>query len=156
MPEFDKPSATATVAIFRHGPTGFEVLLAKRSEKSDAYPGFWCLPGGFMNVKNAAKNIPGENLRATASRETLEETNLVVAPGHWRLVNEYSDPDTDPRTHVVNLGYSAVLSYEETLVAKSDDDVTELKWVLFEQAMSTKLAFNHNRILEEAWWVVDK
>ena len=54
------------------------VLLTQRRDT-----GLWCLPGGIVE--------PGETVSEAVTRETREETGLVVTPVH--LVGVYSDPD---------------------------------------------------------------
>lgn len=44
-------------------------LLIKRSDNSDDYPGYWCLPGGHHEN--------GETLKTTAIREAKEETGFL-------------------------------------------------------------------------------
>ena len=149
MPEYVKASVTATTAIFRVGEYGLEVLLGLRSRDTDAYPGYWCLPGGFLNVKDPKKNFPGETTEECASRETLEETGIDIHPSRWRITGVYSHPETDPRDHVVNVAYWYKLGLPGE--GQPGDDIEDLEWVPIEQALDRELAFNHNLILDDSY-----
>ena len=58
-----------------------EVMLLRRG--TDPGRGLWAQPGGFMEVD--------ETVEAGAVRETLEETGLLVEPGH--IVGLYTRPE---------------------------------------------------------------
>lgn len=60
---YENPKPTATMIC----PKGDEILLVRR--KFTPAKGFWCLPGGFMEL--------GETPQQSAIRELKEETNLV-------------------------------------------------------------------------------
>lgn len=144
---FDKASNTSTMIVLRRDRGKIEVLLGKRGMTADAYPGYWCLPGGFMNVMVKRKKLPGENALQTASRELLEETGLNVPPAAWQLTGQYSDPLTDPRDHVVNLAFMVCLDSDQLKTQKAGDDISDLEWMDVSKAYQRNLAFNHNRIL---------
>lgn len=65
------------------------VLLIRR--KNPPFQGQYALPGGFIDY--------GETVEHAAARELHEETNLISI--ELTLVGVYSDPDRDPRRHVV-------------------------------------------------------
>lgn len=60
-------------------------ILLVRHHKQGAYD-FWVAPGGGAEG--------GEDLRATARRETLEECGLQVEPENIAYIEEFSSPDT--------------------------------------------------------------
>ncbi len=64
-----EPVPAASVLVLREP---FELLLLRRSEKSSFVPNAWVFPGGTAD--------PGEDLRATAVRETFEEAGLTLDP----------------------------------------------------------------------------
>jgi len=142
--EFPMAAVTATMSIV--DPKTKQILLAKRSDNSDAFPSMWSLPGGFLDVGT-------ETVRQCASREIMEECNLVVDPNDWTILGIDDKPGYDPRyTQVVNICYG--LSVRDVLNdinnMAPNDDVQELKWVSFEDAKNMELAFNHNAIIEMA------
>ncbi len=148
--DFARPSVTATMIISKIVDSKYYVLLGKRSDKSDAYPGAWSLPGGFLNAKDDRTGYPGEETRDTASRETKEEIGLDVHPSQWELVEVYSNPTTDPRCHVVNVGYYVQISEDEAAKVKASDDLSKAEWMELTEALTQPLAFNHSDILKDS------
>jgi 8-oxo-dGTP pyrophosphatase MutT (NUDIX family) len=62
-------SRAAVALVLRDGPTGFELLFIRRAEhEGDPWSGQMGFPGGRAE--------PGEDLHATAIRETGEETGI--------------------------------------------------------------------------------
>lgn len=120
-----------------------EVLLGLRGQNTNAFPGRWSLPGGYLNVGT-------EQLVTTAMRETEEETGLIISEARWILFFNDDKPGLDPRyTQVINLCHSAVVTDEEYAAVKAADDLDEVKWVKLEEALKYDLAFAHNKVLEE-------
>ncbi|APR78754.1 ADP-ribose pyrophosphatase [Minicystis rosea] len=68
-------------------------LLIRRGDT-----GTWALPGGTVEW--------GETLRATFTRELLEEAGVTEAT-YERIVGVYSRPDRDPRFHAVTVVVAA-------------------------------------------------
>lgn len=73
-----RPTAAVNVAFV--DPRG-RILLTRRSSRVRS-PGFWCLPGGHVEV--------GESWWDAATREAAEETGLEALEG--QLVGIYADP----------------------------------------------------------------
>lgn len=173
---FPMVSATATIALFVKGTN--KVILGKRVETSEAYPNYWSLPGGFLDAKHvptkpktlkgwiayilrntanmfekgfAPLKPGGETVEDTAVREVFEETNLTIKHNDLNLYHVHSDPNIDPRTHVVNVCYWVDIENLDDL--KPKDDITEF-WIydLDENPFENlpDLAFNHRKILEDA------
>jgi len=109
-----------------------KIVLIKR--KNPPYKDMFALPGGFVDI--------GEKVEEAVIREAKEETNLDI--DIVRLVGIYSDPKRDPRGHTVSIVYVA-LGYGEL---KAGDDAGEVE--LFDMEDVPKLAFDHNKIIEDA------
>lgn len=109
-----------------------KLVLVKR--KNPPYQGYFALPGGFVEV--------GETVESAVVREAKEETGLDIEI--IKLLGVYSDPSRDPRGHTVSICYLSKGS--GTLKAGSDaKDVG-----LFCLNEIPKLAFDHNKIIENA------
>lgn len=109
-----------------------KIVLIKR--KNPPYKDMFALPGGFVDI--------GETVEEAVIREAKEETNLDIEI--IRLIGVYSDPERDPRGHTVSFVYVA-LGYGEL---KAGDDAGEVE--LFDIEEVPKLAFDHNKIIEDA------
>jgi 8-oxo-dGTP diphosphatase len=122
-----------------------QVLIGKRKPTSNAFPDAWCLPGGFVHTFGSPEGPP-ETFVEAAKREFKEETGLTIPIGRWVPGPVYSDPETDPRGHVINAVYVApILPWEQDRIVASDD-IVELKWVPYTDV--PPLAFNHNEIVD--------
>jgi ADP-ribose pyrophosphatase YjhB (NUDIX family) len=106
------------------------IVLIKRENPPEG----WALPGGFVEY--------GETVESAVRRELREETGLRLNDlRQWRV---FSDPDRDPRQHVVSTVFLA--RGEGNLKADSDAAAAELfdpipPW--------PDLAFDHEFILEQ-------
>lgn len=151
--EYKRPACAATMAILSRGDASMGylteynlmILLGKRDDdkSSDAYPGCWCLPGGFLDVAD-------ERTIDTAQRETLEECSIDIEINRWELFYIDDRPGADPRfDQVINVCYYAFVTNDEYDSVKGADDISEVKWVSVSDALKMKLAFDHNVILRE-------
>lgn len=109
------------------------IVLVKR--KNNPYKGKWVLPGGFVRY--------GEKVELAAVREAREETGLKVKL--QRLAGVYSDPERDPRGHVVSVCFLARPVGGKLIAASDADDAKVFKKIPWE-----KLAFDHAKILRDA------
>ena len=124
------PASTVDLIV----PYDGGIVFIKR--KHEPFKGFWALPGGFLEHGK-------ETLEEAATRELCEETSLRTSPHNLRLVGVYSDPNRDPRGHVIAHAYE-VKSYSGEL--RANDDAAEAK--VFRK-IPKKLAFDHSRILRD-------
>lgn len=122
------PSLTVdTVILFKN-----KLVLVKR--KNPPYQGKFALPGGFVEI--------GESTETAAAREAFEETGLSVEI--LKLIGVYSDPERDPRRRTVSVCYLAK-GYGDL---KSGSDAAAVE--LFELDSIPELAFDHNKMINEA------
>ncbi|MEV0698617.1 NUDIX hydrolase [Saccharopolyspora sp. NPDC050389] len=127
---------TADIVLFAVADGVPHVLLVQRSWDSDAFPGAWALPGGFVDS--------GETAIEAAYRELREETGIQVAA--LALVGRYDKPGRDPRGPVISEAFSAVLPVMPQ--PEAGDDARAAKWIPLHEA--TNLAFDHDQILTDA------
>ncbi len=109
-----------------------KIVLIRR--RNPPYQGWYALPGGFVEV--------GETVEQAVVREAKEETGLEIEL--QKLLGVYSEPERDPRGHTVSVCFLAKGS--GNLKAGSDAKDTGL----FGIHEIPKLAFDHNKIIEEA------
>ena len=144
-------SATATILVINGEDQ--EIILGVRSQHADTHPSKFCLPGGFLDAK--CEGCAGETLEDAAARELYEELQLFVNKSRLHLFGVYSDPETDPRAHVVNVCYWIEINREETRKLQAGDDLQALVKVRFKlspnllQTTLDDMAFNHDVILAE-------
>lgn len=114
------------------------ILLIRRAFEPGA--GKWSIPGGLVEV--------GERLSEAAVRETEEETGLQIEVLELINVFDMIDPDGDGKTryHYVLVDF---LSKPVGGRERSSEEVTELKWVTFEEAKGMDLTRTARKALEE-------
>jgi 8-oxo-dGTP diphosphatase len=127
--QFKNP-ALAADAIIKEGDG---IILIKR--KFDPYKGRWAFPGGFVDY--------GERVEDAVRREAKEETGLDIEL--VKLVGVYSDPDRDPRKHVVSVSF---LARKVGGDMKVTDETTDVK--VFENIKESELAFDHAKVIRDA------
>ncbi|OYT62237.1 MAG: DNA mismatch repair protein MutT [Thermofilum sp. ex4484_15] len=114
------------------------IVLIKRL--NPPFQGYWALPGGFVEY--------GEKVEDAARREAMEETGLEVSL--IKLIGVYSDPDRDPRGHVISIAFLAKAIGGRL---KASTDAKEVK--VFKKPPSN-LAFDHSKILKDALRMLEK
>jgi 8-oxo-dGTP diphosphatase len=115
-----------------------KVLLIKRNK--DPFKDYFSLPGGFVNE--------GEKVEDAVRREAEEELLVKVEP--INILGVYSDPNRDPRGHIMSITFIAKIINGDL---KAGDGVAELRWVEINNLENIKLGFDHSKILSdyEAW-----
>ncbi len=109
------------------------ITLIKRA--NPPYQNSYALPGGFVEY--------GERVTDAAVREAYEETGLEVEI--LKVTGVYSDPDRDPRGHVISVCY---LSRPVGGELRGGSDAKEAR--VFELDELPELAFDHLQIIEDA------
>lgn len=138
-------SVAADVVCFTvHPEDGLMVALVRRSWDTDAFPGYWALPGGVLHPLN------DRTITDCARRELFEETR--VEASHLELVDVYSEIGRDPRgERVISVAFLAVIpAHDLPLEPVPDTDVTAARWFLYDRAMQLDLAFDHRQIIVTA------
>lgn len=141
--------AASTVDLIVHYKGG--LVLVKR--KNDPFKDHWALPGGFIEAGK-------ETLEEAAVRELHEETGLIVKPEKLTLLGVYSDPNRDPRGHVIaHVYYASEIEVSGDL--RAADDAAEAKAIRYNgrdnlmESLNGTLAFDHERILRDYFWRYD-
>jgi 8-oxo-dGTP diphosphatase len=93
------------------------------------------LPGGFVEV--------GETVERAVIREMKEETGLNVII--LRQFHVYSDPERDPRRHVVSVVFECVARGEP----KGSDDAKVARVYSYDEIPFEELVFDHSQILKD-------
>ena len=127
------PLLTVDIIIKRRDGT---IVLIKRL--NPPFKDCYAIPGGFVEY--------GETVEQAAKREAEEETGLRI--GNLKLVGVYSDPNRDPRGHVVSVAF---LADELGGKLKASTDAKEVE--VFNE-IPAELAFDHTRIVGDALRIV--
>ena len=128
MTPVDKPILVVEVIV----EINDKLLLVKR--KKDPFKGYFSFPGGTVSL--------GENVEDAIRSETLEETNLKIAPTD--ILGVYSNPMRDPRGHRISVVFvGKVVSGD----AQAGGDADSLEWLPVDN--QTALAFDHHKILQD-------
>jgi 8-oxo-dGTP diphosphatase len=106
------------------------VLVERRYE-----PLGYALPGGFVEV--------GETVEKAVLREVKEETGLDAQI--VKLLGVYSEPNRDPRFHVVSVVFVLDASGEP----KGGDDAKKAVVFPLEDLPFDKIVFDHAKILKD-------
>lgn len=135
---YKKPSVTVDILIINENR---EFILIKR--KNDPYKDFWAIPGGFVDY--------GETVENAAIREALEETNINVEL--INIVGVYSNPNRDPRGHTISIVFLASGNMENM---KADSDAKDINIFSINDLNKIKIAFDHEKILNDSLNLINK
>jgi 8-oxo-dGTP diphosphatase len=124
------PSLAVDCVVF--DPAG-RLLLIRR--KNPPFRGQCALPGGYVDY--------GESTEHAAARELKEETGLVATS--VALIGVYSDPQRDPRGHVVSIAYRIETAGHDP---HAGDDAAAAAFVAGWEDQD--LAFDHSTIVADA------
>jgi 8-oxo-dGTP diphosphatase len=134
--EYPRPMVTVDLIVFSLVDQSLRVLLIRRGR--EPFAGKWAIPGGFLEMDEAAE--------AGARRELREETGLEI-PGLIEPIGFFARPGRDPRGRTITLAHAAVIRPGEHS-AQGGDDATEAAWIKIGDSID--LAFDHAEILDHA------
>ena len=129
----------ADIIVFGYDGEELSVLLILR--KSGADKGKWALPGGFLRE--------GETMEACAHRELGEETNAQNV--YLEQFKVYSAVDRDPRRRVLSVAYIGLVRKGDYQNVLGGTDAREARWFPLNEVKDSRLAFDHEQILTEAY-----
>lgn len=133
---FRNPASTIDV-IINYQDQGY-VLIRRSQKEGDPNSLKWALPGGFINYGL-------ENLEQAAVRETKEETNLDISVSQKDQFRVYSDPDRDPRGHIITTVFHIRINNG---ALKAGDDAVDIGVFRLDN-LPGPLAFDHEQILTD-------
>jgi 8-oxo-dGTP diphosphatase len=126
--KYNNPKVTVDGILIENN----DILLIKRGK--NPFKGKWALPGGFVEY--------GETTQEAIKREFNEETGLIC--DIIGLFGVYSQPDRDPRGHIVSIIYDLKRKHGQL---QSGDDATNAKF--FSLIDLPLLAFDHGIIIQD-------
>ncbi|MEM4332209.1 MAG: NUDIX hydrolase [Candidatus Micrarchaeia archaeon] len=124
-----RPIAADGVVINRE-----RVLLVRR--KAAPFKGWFALPGGYLSES--------ETMEHCVIREVYEETGIRVIPKC--IIGVYSSPRRDPRRTVSVAFYCTARKVR----LHPGSDAQCAVWLPVHEALKSRLAFDHNNILNDA------
>src|SRR5688500_8412051 len=125
------PIPTIDIILSEHSNIN-KVLLIKRNK--EPFKDYFSLPGGFVNE--------GEKIEDAVRREAQEELLVKVEP--IDILGVYSDPNRDPRGHIISITFIVKIITGEL---KAGDGVAELKWIEINNLGNIKIGIDHLKIL---------
>jgi len=134
--DYPMPAIASDVIVISKVQNLNYILLIQRL--NDPYKGYWCLPGGFMEIN--------EKIIDTAKRELFEETNLLL--NDLTFFSYYDSINRDPRGRVISFVFYTILNYIPNNICAKDDAKT-IDWFMLPLNDNIKLAFDHNNIIND-------
>lgn len=137
---FPPVAVTVDIVVFTIRDDELQLVLVKRGEKP--FRGAWALPGGFVR--------PEEDLAQAAARELAEETAVSQPVGWFEQIGAYGEPGRDPRMRVVTVAFGAICADLPPPRGGGDAAEAGLFPVSAVERGRVHLAFDHNRIVQDA------
>ncbi len=119
------PHPSASVIVLRDEP--FEVLLVRRNEKSSFVPNAWVFPGGMAEESD---------MRATAVRETFEETGLRLDPDALVWTSRWITPEGIPKRFDTYFFLATVP--RDAIVTVDGKEIVESMWIAPADALARR------------------
>jgi 8-oxo-dGTP diphosphatase len=135
--EFEHPSVTVDDIIFTVTDDNLKVALIQRSRWP--HEGKWALPGGFVDMD--------ESLESAADRVLQNKTGISSSEIYMEQLYTFGEPDRDPRTRVITVGYFALVNQDEVNLRRTEE-VKDIEWHSVYDL--PELGFDHEDIIEYA------
>jgi 8-oxo-dGTP diphosphatase len=140
LSDYPQPSVTVDLVIFTIAADDLKVLLIRRGV--EPFLGKWALPGGFVGID--------ESLDAAAARELQEEVGVTGI--YLEQLYTFGAPERDPRGRVISVAYFALIDAERQQIVAASDAASAQWHSIFDRRIGTRLAFDHDKILDCAIW----
>lgn len=151
---------TVDICLFKMIDEKLNVLVIRRSSMSSACANLLAFPGGFIDTQAKKGNEFEFNLEApldAAIRELKEETSVEidVLKKFIVKVGEYEGNKRDPRDNEKSWtkSYAFAINIDDLdldFKVKAADDADEAFFCPVEFLQKTQMAFDHNKILNDA------
>jgi 8-oxo-dGTP diphosphatase len=140
---FERPLSTVDVVIFTVRDSALQVLLVqRRDEPSDPFPGQWALPGGFIDTTQDS------DLAACALRKLRDKTG-VDAP-YLEQLGSWGSRTRDPRGWSATHVYFALIPSDH-LDLTAGGNAADSRWFIVRgDHVQQPLAFDHAVLLKAA------
>ena len=135
--KYPRPAVAADLVIVYQD----ELLVIKRNENSEAFPGVLALPGGFLDMH--------ETIEQAAVRELKEETGIDLDELDLSLIDVYSGVNRDPRQRTIGVAFYHTFPVKP--IVQAGDDAAECHWISIDDVIKSRieLAFDHNKIVQD-------
>ncbi len=118
---------------------------------AEPFKNHFALPGGFVDYNEDPKDACLRELKEECNLDGFSPQLVIFLIIFIILIQltVKSDPERDPRGHVVSFVY--LVKIPETAMPKAGDDAASAEFYPLSEilAKETKLAFDHREILEE-------
>lgn len=120
------------------------VLANKRGPGAPNQNGKWNCPCGYLDTN--------EGLKECASRETFEETGIMIDPSSLRMFR--IDDSSESRTQNVSISFTVLLSrptseYEFDLSRTEPGEVEDVMFIPIDEIDNYTWAFGHDKIIKD-------
>lgn len=141
--DFQRPFTTVDVVIFTVADDALQVLLVQRpTAPAEPFPGWWALPGGFVDVQQDA------DLLACARRKLMDKTG--VDSPYLEQLGSWGGAARDPRGWSATHVYFALIPGHDLVLAKGAN-AADVSWFAVDALLhGPDLAFDHGHILRAA------
>ena len=142
-------AVTGIVFKLDHEAKKVFVLANKRGQGAADFQGKWNLPCGYLDFD--------ETLSQACAREIKEETGYDLDPEMFQLLDINDEPSANKQN--VSLRFLTIVDDEdvpaqEVLEGGEKDEVEEVQWVSLENVSDLDWAFNHDRIIQMAFFAL--
>lgn len=122
----------ATVILLRDGASGPEVLMLRRNKSLKAFGGVWVFPGGRVDAADAPGADEITRARATAVRETSEETGLDISGEDFAVLSKWIPPVQEKRRFAT---WFFVARAPDMDVVIDDGEIHDFRWIGVKEAV---------------------
>lgn len=115
-----------------------KILLGKRNPEHPFYPGYWGLPGGFIDY--------GEKSEDACKREIEEELGVEAKIIKQARYSYDVLPNKESKAHSINIPYFCKIKSGKP---QPKDETKEVKWFNPKEIKNMELAYTHKEILKK-------